>query len=124
MNELLEKEISSNSEIKSFLKKLENGKANGSDVSLYGANLGECVARIINRSIKNNMSWEELNDLAMPLFQETHEKVFEAASIVQKQEDKKNNIGIKPVRPDFPKQKIHDLIYKIYKTMKEQEDGV
>ena len=41
-----------------------------------------------------------------------------------RQEDEKDNIGIKPVKPDFPESKIHDLIYKIYQTLKEQDDGV
>lgn len=123
MNDALEKEIDRDPEIKSFLKKLEEGKATQSDVSLYGANLGECVGRIINRNIDKEMSWDELNGMAMPLFEEVYEKMFEAASIVQKQEDERDNIGIKPIKPEFPKQKIHDLIYKIYTVLKEQEDG-
>ena len=119
----LEKEIKKDPEIKAFLKKLEEGKATQSDVSLYGANLGECVGRIINRHIDKDMTWDELNDMAMPLFLEVYEKMYEASSIVQKQEDKKDKIGIKPIKPEFPKQKIHDLIYKIYTVLKEQEDG-
>lgn len=119
----LEKEISKDPEITAFLKKLKDGKAVQSDVSLYGANLGECVGRIIYRSIGKDMTWDELNGLAMPLFREVYEKMFDAASIVQVQEDRKDKIGIKPIKPEFPEQKIHDLIYKIYTVVKEQEDG-
>lgn len=123
MIDVLEKEIGKDSEIKSFLKKLNEGKATQSDVSLYGANLGECIGRIIYRNIDKDMSWDELNGLAMPLFLEVYEKMYEASSIVQTQEDKKDNIGIKPIKPEFPKQKIHDLIYKIYEILKELKDG-
>lgn len=123
MNDALEKEISKDPEIKTFLKKLEEGKATQPDVSLYGANLGECIGRIINRNIDRDISWDELNGMAMPLFEEVYEKMFDAASIVQAQEDRKDKIGIKPVKPEFPEQKIHDLIYKIYTILKEQEDG-
>ena len=119
----LDKEISKDPEIKSFLKKLDQGKATQSDVSLYGANLGECISKIINRHLDKNMSWDELNGIAMPLFMEVFDKVYDAASTVQKQEDEENKIGIKPVKPEFPEQKIHDLIFKIYKTLKEQDDG-
>jgi len=123
MIDVLEKEIDKDPEIKSFLKKVKEGKAVQSDVSLYGANLGECIGRIINRKINKDMSWDELNDLAMPMFKEVYEKVNEAASIVQKQEDEEDKIGINPIKPDFPEQKIHDLIYKIYSVLKEQDNG-
>ena len=123
MIKALEKEIKKNSEIKSFLKKLKDGKATSSDVSLYAANLGECIGKIINRNINKKISWDELNALSMPLFKEAHEKVYVAASIVQAQEDNKSNIGLKPIKPEFPELKIHDLIYKIYSTLKEQENG-
>ena len=74
----LEKEISAHSKIKAFLKKLNDGKADQSDVSLYGADLGECIGKILNRSISKDMSWDELNGMAMPLFKEVHEKIYEA----------------------------------------------
>ena len=114
-------EISGNSTIESFIKKLNNGKVTESDVSLYGTDLGECIAKNINKNIRSNMLLVELNEAPVPLLEAVHEKVVEAASIVQAQEDKKDKIGFKPVKPDFPKQKIHDLIFKTYKTLKEQE---
>ena len=122
MSDLLEKAMDRSSSVKKFLKKLDDGKAEQSDVSLYAADLGECVADIINSRIHDDMSWDELNDLVMPLFKEVHEMVCDAADNVQKKEDGKDGIGIKPVRPEFPERKIHDLIYKIYEELKEQED--
>ena len=87
------------------LKKLKNGKATQEDASLYGADLGECVSAVLNNNIRANMSWEELNGMAMPLFKEVHQRVFNAASQIQKAEDEKNNIHMNPI-------KLEDLVEK------------
>lgn len=120
----LEKEIRTHSEVQRFLKKLKNGKATQEDASLYGADLGECVSAVLNNNIRANMSWDELNGMAMPLFKEVHQRVFDAASQIQKAEDEKNNIHINPIKPEFPEGKIHDLIYKIYTEIQEHKDGI
>lgn len=69
------------------------------------------------------MTWEELNDLALPLFREVYSKVMSAAFEIQKNEDRKSKIGINPVEPGFPEAKFHDLIYKIYEYLKEEEQN-
>ena len=120
----LENEIRSHKEIQRFLKKLKDGEAKQEDVSLYGADLGECVSAVLNRIIRTDMPWDELNGIAMPMFKEVHQKVYEAASEIQKAEDEKNNIHMNPIRPEFPEGKIHDLIYKIYTEMQEKEDDI
>lgn len=117
----LEKQIKQSRSITTFLKKLNNNEAEQSDVSLYAADLGECVGIIINRNIRKGMNFDELENLALPLFKDVQEKVSNAAIKVQKREDEENHVGINPIVPDFPYYKIHDLIYKIYEELRQVE---
>ena len=112
--------------IQSFLKKGE--RASQKEVSLYSAELGKCASDALSNVLSENnlpngkLYWNIAQRTIVPLLEEIHEMVMDAAEAVQKREDKEIGINLKPIRPEFPKERIEGLINKLIEYQ-EDEDG-
>lgn len=101
-----------------FLKQLGEARELRSmaDVSGYSGRVG----RALSRAIAANLSPDVLPDgrlyyniarsILEPSLRENHELVNSVAEQVQKELDEREGIRIKPVRPEFPTERVNDVI--------------
>lgn len=97
----------------------ENKTASLAEVSGLADNVGEYAYQ----SLKKNLTAETLPDATLywniakrvivPLMQEAQNTILDMAEIVQKSQDKKDGIGIKPIRPDFNRERVETVINKV-----------
>lgn len=105
--------------IKAFNRKVEKETANGKDTFKYVQRLGEHASSTLSLYITpENMPdgkiyWNIATRTVLPLLQQVHEMVNDAACRVQEIEDKKNGIGIKPARALFPEDRVTELLNKL-----------
>lgn len=106
-------------DIRVFMKKLEAGKAAPNEVSQYAGRLGDCAsAALISGLREENLSdgrlyWNIAQRTVRPILQLVHKMVNDAAIQVQMIEDKKIGIGLKPIRADFPEERVNSLIRRM-----------
>lgn len=109
--------ISSDEEIQAIL----NGKkeSNFSGLSLVSRRIGEYAAKSVTdcctkESLPDGtLYWNIMERTLIPLMMDVHRVVNDLAFCVQKQLDKKNNIGIKPQLADFPEERIRGVMNMI-----------
>ena len=115
-----------NKRIQSFLEKGE--KATQKEVSLYSAELGKCasdaLAEVLSEDALPNgkLHWNIAQKTIIPLLEEAYEMVMEAAEAVQKREDTELGISIKPIRPEFPEERVRGLINKLIEYQEEEDE--
>ena len=111
--------------IQSFLKK--GDKATQKEVSLYAAELGKCASDAFTDVLSENnlpngkLYWNIAQRTIIPLLEEVHNMVLDAAEAVQKREDKALGISLKPVRPDFPEERVKGLINKLIEYQEDEK---
>lgn len=112
--------------IRSFRKQLEKGTATAEDVSKYSRRVGECASAALIATLKaenlpdGTLYFNIAERTIKPLFKKAHKLITEAAIAVQRVEDEKNGIGIKPIIADFPEKRVDALIYKLVNTLADQ----
>lgn len=115
------KQIENDSGIKSFRNKMEAYTATQQDASLYARRLGELASKsLIDNLTDVEMSIDILKATVRPLMITVYNIVNEAAKQIQVVEDKRDGIGIKAVKADFPEDRLDDIMYKL---MLEIENG-
>lgn len=68
--------------------------------------------------------WNIADRTIRPLLTEVHRRVNDAAAAVLAAENKRNGIGLKPMRGPWPENRVKDLIDKIVEVYAEEEaDG-
>lgn len=123
-----EKNMQHNKRIQSFLKKGE--KASQKEVSLYSADLGKCASDALGTVLSETnlpngkLYWNIAQKTIIPLLEEIHEMVMDAAEAVQKREDREVGINLKPIRPEFPKDRIEDLINKLIEYQEDKDEQI
>ena len=116
--------------VRSFLHKMETGTATQEDVAAYAERLGACASKALTGNLTEStlpngrLYWNIATRTILPLLQKVHVMVTDAARQVQQQEDKKQQIGILPVIPEFPSDRVHDLIEKLMSILNEEEEDV
>ena len=111
--------IEENQTIISVRKKLEKNTATSKEVALYAGALGKCAAKALDKNLTDNtlpngtLYWNIAERTIIPLLKDAHAMVMATAESVQKREDKEIGITLNPVKPDFPSDRIHDLIDKL-----------
>ena len=91
--------------IRSFLRRVKDGTATSEEASVYA---GKLYWNIADRTIR-------------PLLTEVHRRVNDAAAAVLAAENKRNGIGLKPMRGPWPENRVKDLIDKIVEVYAEDE---
>ncbi len=123
-----EKQIEGNQFISSFLKRLEKETAKDSDVSLYGNELGECAAKAFLKYIApenlpdGKLYWNIAERVINTLLTDVYSRVNDAADSVQKVNDERDNIHIKPQHEPYPAAQIRRLVDKAIEVFEKGTD--
>lgn len=98
---------------------MKEEKAVGEDVSRYARKLGElaseslCAYLTEEKLQDGKLYWNIIIRTVKPIMEKVHRLVNEAAIAVQKAEDKKSGIGIKPIAPKFPTERADAILNKL-----------
>lgn len=109
--------VSSDEEIQAVLSG-KNKEITFSDVSLLSRRLGEYATDSIKQYYRTEflpdgrLHWNILERTVVPLMQAVYELVNQMAATVQKTQDAKYKIGIKPQRAPFPRERITEVMNK------------
>lgn len=107
----------------------EETKASFSDVSLLSRRVGMYASVSLIKNINKDtmpegkIYWNILERTVLPIMKEVYELVNKMAFNVQKRIDKEQNIGIKPVKPKFQKERIEDIMNKVMAVQEEYING-
>lgn len=110
--------IEQSRKVQTFLNKLNNGKVDAEDVSMYASDLGDLLGQTIGETLTESvlpdgtLYWNIAERTVIPLLERVQTMVNEAASIVQERLDKTNGIGLKTINPAFPIGRARALIGK------------
>ena len=116
MVEEFDRIVNKDKKIQTFLRKYKEGTASQEEVSLYAADLGECAAQVFDKKLKpknmpdGKLYWNILERTVDPLMRKVFDMVMEAASTVMIREDENIGIHLKPVIPDYPKERVKTLM--------------
>ena len=109
---------SSDKNVQSYLKRLDDGEATQRETSLFARTLGEHASDALINNITEEvlpdgkLYWNIADKTIMPFLKYVHATICEAAVRMQEIEDKKAGINIKAIIPDFPEKRIKDIINK------------
>lgn len=105
--------------VKNVSKRIRDGTATLADAHEYAASIGEdlseaLVKNLTAETLPNGILYYNIAErTVVPALQNNYDLVNEAAAQIQKLEDARNNIGLKSVKADFPKERIQGLIDKM-----------
>lgn len=105
--------------VKNVSKRIRDGTATLDDAHEYAASIGEdlseaLVKNLTAETLPNGILYYNIAErTVVPALQNNYDLVNEAAAQIQKLEDARNNIGLKSVKADFPKERIQGLIDKM-----------
>ena len=111
-----EKNMNANRQIQSFQNRK---KHTAKEVSLYAAELGRCASKALADCLTEEalpdgkLYWNIAQRTIVPLLRTAYEMVMEAAEEMQRQQDAAIGINLKPIRPEFPEERINGLINKL-----------
>ena len=120
--------VKTSPDIRAFRLRLEKGTATAEDVSKYAGRLGDCASATLLAVLTEDnlpdgrMYWNIAERTVKPLMHTVYEMVNEAAATVQKREDEALGIGLKPIRADFPEERINSLINRMIEEFDKQGD--
>ena len=95
------------------------------DISFLSGRIGRYASKSLTKYItKENMPdgrlyWNILERTIVPLMKEVYDLINELAIYVQLKEDAKQKIGIKPVKADFPQERIETVMNKLMALQEE-----
>lgn len=105
--------------VKNVSKRIRDGTATLADAHKYAASLGEdlseaLVKNLTAETLPNGILYYNIAErTVVPALQNNYNLVNDAAAQIQALEDARNNIGLKSVKADFPKERIQGLIDKM-----------
>lgn len=109
----------SDTNIQKFAKKLKAGTATQADAAEYSKRLSKAASKALLKNLTSEklpdgrLYWNIANRTVKPLLKTVHEMTVDAASEIVTAENRKNNIGIKPVKPPFPEERADTFINKL-----------
>ena len=122
-----ENQISKNESVQKFYRKLKEEKATSEDASAVSADIGECASNALCKYLTEDvftngiMDPEFADGTIKRLLIEVHKMVMDAAIAIQNTEDKKLGINLNPLKSEFPKERVDDLINKLISILKRDE---
>ncbi len=90
-----------------------------SDVSLLARKIGEYAAESLTAYLTEEqlpdgrLYWNIMQRTIVPIMRRGYDIVMQMIFIVQEREDSKKGIGIKPIKPDFPLERIEAVMNKL-----------
>lgn len=123
-----ERKVNSSRIIKTFRGRLDKKTADAKGAALYASELGRCAAEALAGNLTEEnlpdgkVYWNILERTVEPLLREVNEMVMEASEEQQRIEDERSGIGLRPVRPDFPRYRVHDFMEKLLYYAEEETD--
>lgn len=108
-----------NREVSRFIKKVEGERASLEDASLFARELGEIasatlIAEMTEENLPNGVLYYNIAEKTIiPLMMHVHEIVNDYAIKIQEYVDKKDGVGIKPIRGELNRKRMHAIIQKI-----------
>lgn len=105
--------------IQKFIKKLEAGTATQADIAEYSKRLSKAASKALLKNISSDklpdgrLYWNIANRTIKPLLKTVHEMIVDAAAEIISVENRKNNIGIIPVKPQFSEERADAFINKL-----------
>lgn len=121
--------IKNDKKIQTFEKKLGKKTAVISEVFQYATQLGRAAASAFTGTLTRDalpngrLYWNIVERTLLPLMQEVHRLVLDAAVAVTEVEDEQNGIRLKPIRPAFPEERMHGLMDALVGIFEEDEYG-
>ena len=121
--------IKNDKTIQTFEKKLGKKTAVISEVFQYATRLGRAAASAFTGTLTRDalpngrLYWNIVERTLLPLMQEVHRLVLDAAVAVTEVEDEQNGIRLKPIRPAFPEERMHGLMDALVGIFEEDEYG-
>ncbi|MBQ9387910.1 MAG: hypothetical protein IJU01_04530 [Lachnospiraceae bacterium] len=115
--------------IRSFNKKLAEGTATGTDVSLYSEALGRCASSALIYALVNaalpdgKLYWNIVSRTVLPLFETVNDAVNEAMGIVIENENESMNIHLKAVKAELPKERLKNFLEKLLRLTGDDDNG-
>ncbi len=97
----------------------EDERATFPDVSLLARKIGGYAAESLTEYLTEErlpdgrLYWNIMQRTIVPIMRRTYDIVMQMAFIVQEREDKAKGIGIKPIKPDFPLERIEAVMNKL-----------
>lgn len=114
--------------IKNLYKKVKDEKASLRDVYTYATLLSKhAVSTLILYLREDNLPdgklyWNIAERTILPLYRLIHEMILDMAVEITKAEDKKQGIGLKPIRPEFNEERFRTIINAIVRTSLEEDE--
>lgn len=108
--------VKNNSSISSFLLKVQKGSANLNDAQLYSKELGQVLGNTFKEVLKEDilpdgrLYWNIAERTMHPMLNNNYELVTNASVEVQKIIDIKNGIGLNPIKPKRPNERIKGVL--------------
>lgn len=97
----------------------EDKRATLAQVSKQAERLGEYAVRSLEKNLTDEilpdgtLYWNIAKGVIPPLMQEVQNLAIDMAVTIQKREDEKTGIGLKPVRPPFNQERIEAVMNKV-----------
>ena len=97
----------------------EDKRATLTQVSKQAERLGEYAVRSLKKNLTDEtlpdgtIYWNIAKGVIMPLMREVQNLAIDMAVTIQKREDEKTGIGLKPVRPVFNQERIEAVMNKV-----------
>ena len=91
----------------------EQYKSIGEKVILVVSGQGDLKENLAEKNLPDgNLHWNIAKRVLVPLMQDVQRTCLDMAEAAQKRQDKKNGIGIKPIRPPFNEERIDAVLNK------------
>ena len=104
-----------NSKLGKLFKKIQDGSATMSDVSTFSVLIGQTVSSAVEKRITpdvlpdGTLYFNIAQTVLQGVLKDSYELINLAAQSVQERLDSEYGLHIKPVKPDFPEERIRDI---------------
>lgn len=111
-----EEAISQNTQAKNIYTRIERDKATQKDIVCLAQIAGETASKILIRVMSNaklpndRMYWNIAEKAIRPIMEDIHNLINNAAIKVVTAERRENKISVKPIKSNFPEERISSLI--------------
>ena len=98
-----------------LFRKIQDGSATMSDVSTFSVLIGQTVSSAVEKQITpdvlpdGTLYFNIAQTVLQGVLRDSHELINLAAQSVQERLDAQQGLHIKPVKPDFPEERIRDI---------------
>ena len=108
--------VGADNEIEALLGKITSGKGNLHDVSLYARRLGDLLSMTLQENLTQDvlpdgkMYYNIADRIITPMMRQNFNLSLDQAQAIQALVDEKSKIGISSIRPDFPVERVQQIV--------------